>query len=1142
MGFDQYGNWVNDGQGGVVDRGRRNTGTGYYDGDTGLPRATTNAPGEVYYGGAPSQPQLMSPQEYANYRAGYDAPAWNAMPPWMQAQYYQNGGAPGQQQQAPYNGGASLAELTRYFEQNPPADGDPEYWARQSLEKIQKGADVQGTLDYMMSRPDYKTLGGSGGPSAFGGGGYAGNYTPIGPMSYGERATWSGYNAPGYTPQQAYQAGPGFTHGAIQTPQQFQGTPVQGPSQFAFPGVYQQPQAQPSMARPAMPQSFGQVFAPSQPSAAAVDPGPPPTPPAAAGPPPPPPDAPPDPYQGEGVYGAEIGGWLSRTHPLAQQYLAKFNQPDPAAVAQYQAELAAWQQRAAGVAPVEQISATPGVKVARGQGPLPGTSGQMMNGPVSLRGPDSLAGSVSGLPMIDGIPGQFGGWNETTQQWSGPPPPRGLSQEARLPTNPPAQGTNLQPGQLDAAGLTMPLYERGPAFEGRPDFAYAQTPGTYESGQPFAYSQPVPTTAPGQAFAYGQPVPSTSAGDRFAYAQGVPAVDPFTASGEITAPTPYASYTGQGPFAYGTPSPTFDRFSESAATPGYTPGTFVAPTADEMKNDPGYQAMVQEAMGRLESSASMRGMGRTGQMMYELQRQAEEMASQRYAEVYGRRFGEFQQSEQARQAAAAQNFSQALSGYQTDAQTQLAAQAQGYGQAANTSQMNTQQSLAAYQANLAARQASDQTRMAAEQQTFGNALGAYQTNTQTQLGQQQQGYQQAIGSAAFNEQQRLADEQMRLAAQQQGYGQAIGSASFNEQQRMADQAAALAAQQQGYGQAIGTAGFNEQQHLAAFEAQRAAQAQGFGQSLQTYDTNRNNAYQQWMDEQQLGQQAYGLNAQTQLGAQNQAFGQAFQQNQANWENQFAADTFNQQQALAAYGLNAQTQQGYQQQQYQQAYNTWLANQQQAASAWQMNAGQSLAEFQAQAQAQQAAAALNQQGSFGAYDRNYNAAWNDYQSQVQQAQNAAGLGYQYASLGQNANQFAQNFGLQQNAQNFGQGLQTYQTNYQSQVLDPWSQALQAAQLGMGATSTGIGAGQGYQNYLNDLTGTRATAYGAGQVGGANAWANAFGNMASSFNPYAFNYSGGNSQQTPAYQSQGPTQSAQPTQTGVGYNPTTPPYNG
>ena len=69
---------------------------------------------------------------------------------------------------------------------------------------------------------------------------------------------------------------------------------------------------------------------------------------------------------------------------------------------------------------------------------------------------------------------------------------------------------------------------------------------------------------------------------------------------------------------------------------------FVAPTAAEAMQDPGYQFRLEEGQRALEQSAAAKGMLRTGNTWKDLQRYGQGMATAEYDKVYGRRMGEHQ--------------------------------------------------------------------------------------------------------------------------------------------------------------------------------------------------------------------------------------------------------------------------------------------------------------------------------------------------------------------------------------------------------------------------------------------------------------------------------------------------------------------
>jgi hypothetical protein len=212
---------------------------------------------------------------------------------------------------------------------------------------------------------------------------------------------------------------------------------------------------------------------------------------------------------------------------------------------------------------------------------------------------------------------------------------------------------------------------------------------------------------------------------------------------------------------------------------------------------------------------------------------------------------------------------------------------------------------------------------------------------------------------------------------------------------------------------------------------------------------------------------------------------AFNFGNQNFQNALAGQAQGYGQAANTYGVNAATQQGEQAQNFNQALAGYGANQ----NAQNQNFNQGLAAYQANA---------NTGLGYGA--QNQNAALANYQAQV-----AAALGQGNLNLGyQNSNQnyalgmgnlgvSQGQLGLAQQGQNFNQGLQQWQQNYQSQVLDPWNMNLQLAQLG----NPGAPNGQGNANAQSELFTGAGNSGAAGQVGAQNAWNgawNSLGNLA------------------------------------------------
>lgn len=83
-----------------------------------------------------------------------------------------------------------------------------------------------------------------------------------------------------------------------------------------------------------------------------------------------------------------------------------------------------------------------------------------------------------------------------------------------------------------------------------------------------------------------------------------------------------------------------ERF-RAPVTP-WTPQPFVPPTGAAIYEDPGYQFRLEEGAKALERSAAARGVLRTGGTLKDLLSYGQDLASQEYENVYGRRWGEHQ--------------------------------------------------------------------------------------------------------------------------------------------------------------------------------------------------------------------------------------------------------------------------------------------------------------------------------------------------------------------------------------------------------------------------------------------------------------------------------------------------------------------
>ena len=1105
--------------------GMAGSNTGVFGDSNGYPQ-TNDARTQVQdeWGRSPSDPDYGVNPDGGGFKQG-ELPQSQGLPPG----YGNRGGAggygmgyPGYAQPPAQGGGGggqmsgnpSMAELTEYFRNAGPADGDPAYWAGVAMEKIGKGANPQDTLGYLTGRADFSTLGGDGRPSgAFGGGG---NYSPLSPFQ-GQQASFSRYSAPS-------MSGPaGFN---------YKGPAPKAPTPFSFPGVHQpQPQGPQNNAAP-----------PPKPT-------PPPS-----GPPPAPESAGADPFGGGGVYIAEgpnAGAWLPKDNPMAQDYLAKASQPDPAAEQQYQAALAQWEQqqgaptrpdgkgmgpnageRVGGPMPTGGMSTDPQAERYQGGGmgmPAPQdprVRGYQQQGGTRAEtmGTDPAAQEAARLRAEGGGEQQFtmGGGGAINPRYAGDDP--GVSMPGRGDMGGGWQRTSDryagQPGQaLPGSGIDP--YRAGESFKTSAPFGYDKlanpetynaaspfsasavpdagrydaaqpfqgqsTPGfdPYQSGQPFQGSQtPQFTPYEGAQPFQGSQTPQIDRyqGPERLNAQGVPEVGTFNRSGEINA------------------GPKFE-YDPLAQQQGYTPGQFAAPTEADMAQDPGYQVRFKRGQEALEQSAASRGTLFSTGTAKALQDYGQESASQEYGNVYGRRFGEFQQGEASKAGSAAFN-----------ANLGLTSQAQRYGQAANAFGMN---------------QSAD---MAAQQQSFGNELGRFQTNAQTQLGQQAQGFGQARDTVALNEANRLnahqTDAQTALGQQAQQYGQAANTAQMNEGNRFNaaqfNTNAGLATQAQNYGQAANTAQMNEDNQFrgSAFNATTglAAQGQAYGQAANTAQMNESNRMNAFQTNAQTGlaqnaqqyQQsrdtagfnegnrfnAFGANQQNQLAYQGQQFNQGAQAYGMNEDNRFRANQAQQDNSRANYALNTGTQLAGQNQAFGQSMGAWQANN--AADAnyqqtvwgqqyqpWAQGASNTLQTNANNQQAQMQANSLNSSAEQNEYNANNQNAWNAYQSQVQQGQYAAGMGLNWAQYGLGA----QNQQFNQNATSYGMNQGTLWGNRDRDFNEQFSMA----QLGANSAS-GLGnAGANYGQNVGNIYQGQGNANAAGQVGAGNAYAQMYGNI-------------------------------------------------
>jgi hypothetical protein len=144
--------------------------------------------------------------------------------------------------------------------------------------------------------------------------------------------------------------------------------------------------------------------------------------------------------------------------------------------------------------------------------------------------------------------------------------------------------------------------------------------------------------------------PEGAADDPFAYTKGsllTPWEGRFSSAGkgggyQAPAYNPF-SYAD---INYNAPSP--GRFTENYADPAAFrfadfagPSQFQAPTEEDMQADPGYKARMNAAMNSAKAAGASSGVLRTGGFVKGLQDRAQDVASQEYGNVYGRKKGEW---------------------------------------------------------------------------------------------------------------------------------------------------------------------------------------------------------------------------------------------------------------------------------------------------------------------------------------------------------------------------------------------------------------------------------------------------------------------------------------------------------------------
>jgi hypothetical protein len=119
-----------------------------------------------------------------------------------------------------------------------------------------------------------------------------------------------------------------------------------------------------------------------------------------------------------------------------------------------------------------------------------------------------------------------------------------------------------------------------------------------------------------------------------------------------------------------TPAPTLSLDRMTAPSP-FAPRQFVAPTMADAEADPGYAFGRKQVEDSVVNSASASGLVRSPQAREALIQRVGDYASQRYGDVYNRRFGEWREGLGADERAYATNFgtNAAVTGFNNDARS-----------------------------------------------------------------------------------------------------------------------------------------------------------------------------------------------------------------------------------------------------------------------------------------------------------------------------------------------------------------------------------------------------------------------------------------------------------------------------------------
>jgi hypothetical protein len=308
------------------------------------------------------------------------------------------------------------------------------------------------------------------------------------------------------------------------------------------------------------------------------------------------------------------------------------------------------------------------------------------------------------------------------------------------------------------------------------------------------------------------------------------AVDPSQVTAQnVQTPDQYqaSQYGGTPQFSYGAFQPGMDQFTHER---------FVAPDAEAVMNDPGYQFRLQQGQKALERSAAARGALNTGGTLANTMDYSQGLASQEYQNAYNRALGEYQMG-----------YGQSASEHDREYARRMGEHQQGLSQESGIAAFNAQNQFRDWQANEAARFGGAQFNAANQLQAGGMNQAA---NLQAQMANQGAGLQAG-----------LANNQMALNAAQLNQSGQFQAAGMNQQAAMANQSAALQAAGMNQASALDAARINQAGLFGAAGLNQAGQFGAWDRGFQGYQTGYDyalqDAYRQREDQQSAASAAAG---------------------------------------------------------------------------------------------------------------------------------------------------------------------------------------------------------------------------------------------------------------------------------------------